>query len=139
MMNNEMLEKIEYLREQANVTYSEASSLLEQNDGDVMATLIQLEQQGRLNGREAKCVQEDCQREQCHEHAKAAKAKADSFFKKVWKARFVVERNGTDGEVATIVNVCAPIAIGVAAFVPCLTMAAAVIALATGHRLQVLS
>ena len=43
MMNNEMIQNIEYLREKANVSYEEATELLENNNGDVMHAMIELD------------------------------------------------------------------------------------------------
>ena len=44
----ERLEKIDLIKERANVTYQEAKEALEKNDFDVLDTLIDLERQGKL-------------------------------------------------------------------------------------------
>ncbi len=136
-MSNDMLEKIEYLRERANVTYDEAANLLEQNGGNAMAVLIQLEKQGRVYGQTTEGNRRDQQSYRHHDHMAEAKQKADSFFKKACKTRIVVEQNSSDGNGKTVLNVSAPIAVGATVFAPYLTLAAGAVALATGHKLKV--
>lgn len=43
------LEQIEIVKEKANVTYIEAKEALERNQGDILTTLIELEQRGKVN------------------------------------------------------------------------------------------
>ena len=79
MTNNEMLQNIEYLREKANITYEEASELLNDNGGDVMRVMIELEKQGRLNeqaDRPGMDKLEQC----CQQTRSEVKEKATSFF-----------------------------------------------------------
>lgn len=44
----EMLEKVERLREKADVTYEEAKAALEQTDGDLLDAMVLLERQGKV-------------------------------------------------------------------------------------------
>ena len=43
----EMIEKVERLREKAEVTYEEAKAALEQSDGDLLDAMVLLERQGK--------------------------------------------------------------------------------------------
>ena len=43
----EMLEKVERLREKANISYEEAKAILEQTNGDLLDAIVLLEQQGK--------------------------------------------------------------------------------------------
>ena len=47
----EMMEKVERLREKANVTYEEAKAALEQTGGDLLDAMVLLERQSRRNPR----------------------------------------------------------------------------------------
>ncbi len=44
----EMIEKVERLRERANVTYEEARAALEMTGGDLLDAIVLLEKQGKL-------------------------------------------------------------------------------------------
>ena len=44
----EMMEKVERLREKANVTYEEAKAALEQTGGDLLDAMVLLERQGKV-------------------------------------------------------------------------------------------
>ena len=44
----EMMEKVERLREKANVTYEEAKAVLEQTGGDLLDAMVLLERQGKV-------------------------------------------------------------------------------------------
>lgn len=46
----EMLEKVDLLRERADVTYEEAKNALEQSGGDLLDAMVLLERQGKVNG-----------------------------------------------------------------------------------------
>jgi hypothetical protein len=46
--DQEMFEKVEYLRNKADVSYEEAVQLLERYDGDLTRALIELERSGRI-------------------------------------------------------------------------------------------
>ena len=47
-MMMEMMEKVERLREKANVTYEEAKAALEQTGGDLLDAMVLLERQGKV-------------------------------------------------------------------------------------------
>lgn len=49
-MNMEQLEKVEKLREKANVSYEEAKEALEANNWDILDAMVYLEKQGKVNG-----------------------------------------------------------------------------------------
>ncbi len=130
-MTDDMLQKAVYLRERADVTYEEAAQMLTKNDGDVVACLVELEKQGRVNGGEHAKMQNNnhCTQE--------TKEKVTSFFKEACKTRIVIEKRKENGDRETIVNVNAPVAAGITIVAPYLTLAAGVIALATGHQFKV--
>ena len=44
----EMIEKVERLREKANVSYEEAKAALEQTGGDLLDAIVLLERQGKV-------------------------------------------------------------------------------------------
>ena len=46
----EMIEKVERLREKANVSYEEAKEALEQSGGDLLDAIVLLERQGKVKG-----------------------------------------------------------------------------------------
>ena len=46
----EMMEKVERLREKANVSYEEAKDALEQAGGDLLDAIVLLERQGKVRG-----------------------------------------------------------------------------------------
>ena len=48
----EMFEKVELLRQKADVSYEEAKEALEQSDGDLLDAMVLLERQGKVRGPE---------------------------------------------------------------------------------------
>lgn len=130
-MADDMLQKAVYLRERADVTYEEAMQLLEKNNGDVIACLVELEKQGRVYGGERAHMNHN---DSC---AHEAKDKITSFFKEACKTRIVIEKRKENGDRETIANLSAPVAAGITIAAPYLTLAAGVIALATGHQVKV--
>jgi hypothetical protein len=135
-MSGDILEKAEYLRERANVTYEEAMQLLEKNSGDVVASLVELEKQGRVYTQQADG------RERNHMHfshhdAQEAKRKAATFFKDACNTRIVIEKHNESGENETVANVSAPVAACITVVAPYLSLAAGAIALATGHQFKI--
>ncbi len=136
-MQNETLEKIEYLREKANVTYDEAMRLLEENNGDVMRVLVALEKQGRVYSQPHDGNRQDRRADTYQDHAEEFRQKAESFIKKASKTRIIVEKGGEDGESQTVLNVGAPIAAGVTVIAPYVTAIAGALAYATGHKIKV--
>jgi transcriptional regulator of heat shock response len=129
-MTEDMLQKTVYLRERADVTYEEAAQMLTNNNGDVIACLVELEKQGRVyEGGHAKMQHNCCTQE--------TREKVTSFFKEACKTRIVIEKRNENGDRETVVNLSAPVAAGITIVAPYLTLAAGVIALATGHQFKV--
>ena len=130
-MTDDMLQKIVTLRERADVTYEEAAQILTKNNGDVAASLVELEKQGRVDGGEHAKMQHNtsCTQE--------TKEKVTSFFKEACKTRIVVEKRKGNGDRVTIVNLNAPAAAGITILAPYLALAAGVIAFATGHQFKI--
>ena len=130
-MTDNMLQKIVYLRERADVTYEEAAQMLTNNNGDVAACLVELEKQGRVKeGEHAKMQHNNC----CTQETKE---KVTNFFKEACKTRVVIEKRKENGDRVTIANLNAPVAAGITILAPYLALAAGVIALVTGHQFKV--
>ena len=133
-MSGDMLEKANYLREKANVTYEEAMQLLDKNNGDIVASLVELEKQGRLytqqpDGRD--------HANYCHQDVQEARKKAAALFKDACKTRVVIERQNGNGEKETVANVSAPVAAAITVVAPYISLAAGAFALATGHQFKI--
>lgn len=128
-MADDMLQKIVSLRERADVTYEEAAQILTKNNGDVAASLIELEKQGRVNGGKQANMQ--------HSSTQETREKATTFFKEACRTHVVVEKRKENGDRVTIVNLSAPAAAGITILAPHLALVAAVIAFATGHSVKV--
>lgn len=137
MMENDMLKNIEYLREKADVSYEEAADLLEKHGGNVMRVLVELERQGRVYRQPYAGNDANSETHGPHARCNDAKGKAASFLDNAMKHRLVVERNREDGGKETVANISAPLAAGVAIFVPWLTVAATAVAFATGHTAKI--
>ena len=135
-MSGDILEKVDYLRERANVTYEEALQLLEKNSGDVIASLVELEKQGRIYARQED-GREHARMHYGHHDAQEAKKKAATFFKDACKTRIVIEKHNENGEKETVANVSAPIAACITVAAPYLSLAAGAFALATGHQFKI--
>jgi len=135
-MSGDMLEKADYLRERANVTYEDAKQLLEKNNGDVVASLVELEKQGRVYARQSDGREHESMH-YCHHDVQEAKNKAAIFFKDACKTRIVIEKHNGNGEKETVANVSAPIAACITVVAPYLSLAAGVFALATGHQFKI--
>jgi hypothetical protein len=135
-MSADMLEKVDYLRERANVTYEEAIQLLEKNNGEVVASLVELEKQGRLYTQQSDGG-ENARTHTCHQDMHEAKEKAATFFKDACKTRIVIEKHNGNGEKETVANVSAPVAACITVVAPYLSLAAGAIALATGHQFKI--
>ncbi len=130
-MTDDMLQKAVTLRERADITYEEAAQLLEKNGGDVVACLVELEKQGRVYGGEHAKMQHN------NYSTQETKEKVTSFFKEACRTRIVIEKRKENGDRETIANLSAPVAAGITIVAPYLSLAAGVIALATGHQVKV--
>ncbi len=135
-MTDDILQKTVYLRERADVTYEEAMQILTKNNGDVIASLVELEKQGRVYPRRADGGEHANMHHNDH-CAQEVKEKVTSFFKEASKTRIVIEKRNDNGDKETIANVSAPIAAGITIVAPYLSLAAGAIALATGHQVKV--
>ena len=135
-MADDMLKKAEYLRERADVTYEEAMQFLDRNNGDVVASLVELEKHGRVY---AQRVDGDKHANMHHsDHCtQETKEKITSFFKEASKTRIVIEKRKENGDKETIANLSAPVAAGITVVAPYLSLAAGAIALVTGHQVKV--
>ena len=130
-MTDDMLQKTVTLRKRADVTYEEAINLLEKNNGDVAACLVELEKQGRVfEGGHTKMEHNNC----CTQENKE---KVTSFFKEACKTRVVIEKRKENGDRETVANLNAPVAACIAILAPYLTLAAGVLALVTGHQFKI--
>lgn len=136
-MNEDKLRDIEYLRQKANVSYEEASTLLDQNGGDVIRALMVLEQQGRLYPPAQTAHEQTQPEEQWQEEVHRAKEKARPFIEKAFRNRLVIERKREDGSKETVINLSTPLAIGAAIVAPWLAVASAAVTVATGCRVKI--
>lgn len=133
-MSEDRLRDIDTLRERADLSYEEASALLERYDGDVVQALVELESQGRSKVQHT-ATGEDT-RQQSHGDENGAAEKAASFVKKAFQTQVVVEKRDNKGDRERIANVSAPIAAGLLLAAPWFSIAAAGIAYATGFQLK---
>lgn len=134
-MTDDMLQKIASLRERADVTYEEAAQILAKNNGDVVASLVELEQQGRVHKTDEG---EQAKMEHNNYSTQETKDKVTSFFKEACKTRIVIEKRKENGDRVTVVNVNVPVAAVITIAAPYLTIAAGVAALVTGHQVKVM-
>ncbi len=101
MKDQELLQSIEYLREKADISYEEAANLLEEQNGDVMYVLIEMEKQGRLYTQEyderVYESQEEEWRKEARKRSEEIRKDASSLWKKASNVRFVVEKRNSCG------------------------------------------
>ncbi|MCL1964130.1 MAG: hypothetical protein FWF69_03605 [Firmicutes bacterium] len=135
MTNNDLLSNIEYLREKADVSYEEASSLLEQFDGNVMRVLVELERQGRVyaQGPAAEQAQYSNPQAKCGKKKKDAKKQASGFVSDAFKHRVVVE----NGDKQVVANLSAPYCAGAAILAPWLAVGSVALMFGMGYRVKV--
>ncbi|GHU73786.1 hypothetical protein AGMMS49992_13520 [Clostridia bacterium] len=139
-MNKEFFEKVEYLRANANVSYEEATALLERYDGDLTRVMIELERDNRLYSRRenpwdnvftrGKDHAEKCRHKHEHDHEHWCHNE-DNWFHKLIRAKIRVNRNGE--KLADVPVVAAG---AVAVFCPYLAIAGAVGAFLMGCRVD---
>ena len=135
-MNNQNLQDIEYLRQRANITYEEAATLLEHNDGSVIRVLMVLEQQGRLYSQPQETTPPDNKPEDWKHDAQEAGEKAKTFARKIFNSRLVIEKSKAN-EKSTVVNLSMPLAIGAAIIAPYMAVISAAAAAVTGCSIKV--
>lgn len=105
----EMLEKVEKLREKANVSYEDAKKALEDANGDILDAMILLEKEGKTNGPKKESystryedsdmyvsVVENEDDEKSNKNDKGGKIRENlkAFAKKLFDNNFVLERGG---------------------------------------------
>ncbi|MFP4457000.1 MAG: hypothetical protein ACLFPS_05015 [Clostridia bacterium] len=79
------LEKIDLLKERANISYKEAANLLEQFDGNVVEALIHIESTHKERAQE--------HRQAAYENRKKAKVQTKGFLNEISSTRFVLQNN----------------------------------------------
>ena len=108
----DMFEKVEKLREKANVSYEEAKEALERSNGDILDAMILLEKEGKAkaNGAESystkyednkcslerfkNCEEKQERKERAKENCRTFGEKLKSLFKKSIENYLVVEKDG---------------------------------------------
>ena len=146
MMNDDMLRNIEYLREKADVSYEEASQLLEKFDGNVMRVLVELERQNRVysqsasqgapddnNWREYKNHESYQKRQQEYQ---TAKKHASGFVSQALQYRLVVE-SGKGDKKRTIANISAPYVATAAVLAPWVAIPSVGLMFLMGYRAKI--
>jgi hypothetical protein len=78
-------EKVEKLRERANVTYDEAKQALENSNWDILDAMIYLEQNGKVNGPEKTSYTTKDESIKIEIEDKEPENKAKGTLKKIWK------------------------------------------------------
>jgi len=131
-MNNELFEKVEYLRAHSDIGYEEAASLLDRHDGDLTQAMIELERAHRVYGEAGRNENPwDNVFTRGKEHVRKHSQNPDNWFKKVTKAKLQVTR---EGENVADVPVLVPIIAAVA--MPHVAIAGAVIGGLAGFRVK---
>ncbi len=134
------LEKIDSLRERANVGYAEAKEALEQNDGNMIDAIIYLESENKTVYDRAKRVTDrNRERERLHQRRAKCKAGTDELadscqkmFKSLNETRVVMYN--TDRVVLDISMTIALLGL----FVPPITFGIFIIALLTGNKFKII-
>lgn len=138
MKDQELLQSIEYLREKADISYEEAANLLEEQNGDVMYVLIEMEKQGRLYTQEyderVYESQEEEWRKEARKRSEEIRKDASSLWKKASNVRFVVEKRKGNGKRVQVMNANAFVTAGVALFAPHIAVTAAALGWIAGYE-----
>ena len=130
------LEKIDHIRERANVTYTEAKEALEATDGNMIDAIILLEKEHKTHGSGPKKTQ---QQEKSEYRRQATKNTADDLlegFKKILKT-LNETRVIMFNEQRVVFDVSMTITLLLAAFAFPLTVAILIIGLLTGQRFKI--
>lgn len=135
------LEKIDSLRERANVSYAEAKAALEANNGNMIDAIIYLESENKtVNDRAKKAHERAKERQRHHDRKEQVRNNADDFvtgFKKVLKSlnetRMVMYNDDR-----VILDVSLTITIIAAVFAFPILMTIFVIGLLTGNRYKII-
>ena len=130
------LEKIDHIRERANVSYTEAKEALEKTDGNMIDAIILLEKENKTHDNGFKKTQ---QQEKSEYRKQATKNTADDLlegFKKILKT-LNETRVIMFNEQRVIFDVSMTITLLLAAFAFPLTVAILIIGLLTGQRFKI--
>ena len=107
----DMFEKVDKLRERANVSYEEAKDALERSNGDILDAMILLEREGKTRAEGSQSFSTNCnaepqfaqngaydekqaRRERCRENGRTFAEKIKELFRKSTVNYLVIERNG---------------------------------------------
>lgn len=134
------LDKIDLLKERANVSYKEAKEALEKFDGDLVEALIYLEEEERIvkDDKDAPRPKKTAQRRRRPEDsfdrkAEAFEKKAEDFFTSLHHMRFKIYRKNE-----TLLNIPATIAILVGFFTIPFSILVLVAAVLFGYHIAVI-
>lgn len=105
------LEKIDLLKERANVTYKEAKEALENCDGDLVEALIWLEEAEKMKESQYQESQSQQKSQERHRPSRDFGQKIEDAVKKVHSMRFKIFKNGD-----TLLNIPATVALVVGVF-----------------------
>ncbi len=122
------LEQIEMLRARANVTYGEAKEVLEKCDGDVLAALIDLENQAKIKPPKMEEAEG-----QCWQKSKGFMKGIKNLIKKCNRTKFVVSKADR-----TVLDFPLTLMIIITVAMTPLTVAGILVALLTNHKLSFL-
>ncbi len=114
------LEQIDELRRRANVSYEDAKSALEQNEGNIIEALVFLEKQNKFKPEEKPCSEGT--------FFKMIK----NLIKKGNETKLIVKRDDT-----VVLNICVTLIIILSIVATPLVIAALIIALATNHKIRI--
>ncbi len=134
------LEKIDSLRERANVSYAEAKAALEQNDGNMIDAIIYLESEDKtVYDRAKRSSAKNQERERAHARRAKCRASSDEFatgcqklFKSLNETRVVMYNNER-----VVLDISSTVAL-LGLFVPPVTISIFIIALLTGNKFKII-
>lgn len=119
------LEKIEMLRERANITYAEAKEVLTKTNGDVLEALLLLENESKVKAGRTEFF--DC----CTKNSKGVLGTVKKIINKGNNTKFVISKEGkviTDMPVTLLAIITAA--------VPPITVVGVLAAMVTSHKIS---
>ncbi|WP_298843181.1 DUF4342 domain-containing protein [Clostridium sp.] len=114
------LEQIDELRKRANVSYEDAKNALEQNEGNIIESLIYLEKQNKIKPDE----------KTCNESTFFKKIKI--LIKKCNETKLVIKKNDN-----VILNICITLAVILTIVATPLVIVGLVLAIITKHKIRI--
>ncbi|MBU3101326.1 MULTISPECIES: DUF4342 domain-containing protein [Clostridium] len=114
------LEQIDELRKRANVSYEDAKNALEQNEGNLIESLIYLEKQNKIRPDEKPCTDS------------AFFKKIKILIKKGNETKLVIKKNDN-----VVLNVCITLAVILAIVAAPLVIVGLVLAIITNHKIRI--